>query len=185
MDYIEWFCINHEQLTDYKALILAPNSPCKSWGTVSLMSTQMVSLVYQVEKVHLTMCQSLTPGQHPRGILCCPFWSHSPVQPLFFPLQCWAKNLSSASCVPFKDSLIHSFGRFKVPANKTATEYAVSLPCESSFTRKKTFQIWAGISHKFIPSHNYVVCPFQLGHKYNLNYLLDMELYQMCYAKNS
>ena len=61
--------------------------------------------------------------------------------------------------------------------NKIATEYAVSLPCKSSFMRKKTFQISADISHKFISSHNYVVCPLQLGHKYNLNYLLDMELY--------
>ena len=122
-------------MTNYKALILAPNSPCKSWGTASLINTQMVSSVYHVENVHLNMCQISNLSQHPQG---CPFWSHSPTQPLFFLLQCWAKNPSSASCTPSKDSLIHSFGHFKVTANKNATKWSLNFSYrKSKFSGKK------------------------------------------------
>ena len=115
--------------------IIRPNSPCKSWGTASLINTQMVSSVYHVENVHLNMCQISNPSQHPQS---CPFWSHSPTQPLFFLLQCWAKNPSSASCAPSKDSLIHSFGHFKVTANKNATKWSLNFSYrKSKFSGKK------------------------------------------------
>ena len=125
-------------MTNYKALILALNSPCKSWGTVSLINTQMVSSVYQVERVHLTMCQFLTPSQHPWDIPSCPFWSHSPVQlcsssfsagqrtpvlPLVFPLR-------TASFIPL---VTLKSQQTKMPQN----DHWIFLTTKANFQEKK------------------------------------------------